>query len=168
MPKKKNARRTPKPGKVNEHFTKQQLERLATTNRLALVTLAADYGIHPGRGITASVMINRILQTTGQTPSKKSAKKRAPVKKAAKPTLAKRVTAKGTPASSKRSAAKNGRSDEGLGQEGCNYEEVCCEEARPSAPDSCQRQKCVCTPCIEQSSIPRAGEGLHRRRRSRP
>lgn len=75
-----------------------QLTQLAETDQPALVALAAQYGIQPGRGITKSVMVKRILVATGQSaPAKKAPAKRTPAKKVgAKKTSAKKVATKKT------------------------------------------------------------------------
>lgn len=75
-----------------------QLTQLAEKDQPALVALAGQYGIKPGRGITKSVMVKRILVATGQSaPANKAPRKRSTVKKvAAKRTSAKKVASKKT------------------------------------------------------------------------
>ncbi len=109
----RNAAKTSTNGKGS--WTKARLERLAENDRPGLYAVAAEYGIHPGRGITTTVMVRRILEASGgepgvaRVPAKRAATKQVPAKRAAQRTkkavpkraAPKRVAAKRAPGSTR-------------------------------------------------------------------
>jgi hypothetical protein len=83
-PKKKSRRSAPAPA-ADVPLTVNSLTRYAERDKEGFYELAAEYDVHPGRGMKISMMVERVLTAAGKPVKKAPAAAKAPAKRAAAP-----------------------------------------------------------------------------------